>query len=157
MKRKLAIIRENESDPCPFGLKIPFACKNVGQCIQKRAPLSAAGKDADEEDLENIARANNRVMLMDSVGEQCSYAGTVFDDKKIRSVECNYGSNAPGITNTGLAASPFYSRVFDNVAYDGLYSFPQGWYSDQNISRNEYYSLYSLQGSEKENSEKIKK
>lgn len=149
---KLAIIRD-EDTPCPFGLKIPFACRNAGDTIRKMAPIAVLGGEATEKEKKQLAKANRMVMMMDSPGHRCPYAGKIFKDKK--AVECNFDSNAPGETPPNLLGSPFYSKVYDNIALDGLYSYPLGWYGDNNISRNLYYGAYSLQGSDK--SEKIEK
>jgi hypothetical protein len=144
--RVLAVIRDTDATPCPFGLKIPFACRNVGDSIYRMAPTDALGEDADDEEKSEIAKANNTLMMMEAVGERCSFAGKVFKDKK--AVECNFGSTAQGVNpDRGLTPSPFYSKVYDNIAYDGVYSYPLGWFGENNISRNTYYGIYSLQGS----------
>jgi hypothetical protein len=143
---KLAIIRNTEDAPCPFGLKIPFACSNVGETISRMAPTNALGDDADDEERAEIAKANSTLMMMDATGERCPFAGKLFKDKK--AVECNFGSTAEGMNpDKGLWPSPFYSKVYDNVAYDGVFSYPLGWFGENNISRNTYYGIYSLQGS----------
>jgi len=151
MIKKLAIIRDNEDTPCVFGLSIPFACKNAGSLVEKMAPISMAGEDADEEDIENLAKANNRILIMEANGSICVYNDKIFEDKL--KCECNFDSTAPGVKESPLAASPFYSRVYDNVALDGLYNLPMS--GDLNISRNLYYAVQSLQGENKE--DKIKK
>ena len=151
--KKLATIRDNESTKCPFSLPIPFACRNVGECINKMAPLSILGDEADEDELEHLAKTNNRVMIMDSQGDRCPYAGKIFKDE-IKKVECNYDSNAPGQSSTILNAAPFYSKVYDNIAYDGLFSYPQGYYADNNISRNTYFGIYSLSSNNDKNIKK---
>lgn len=147
---KLAVIRDNKDQKCPFGLSIPFACSSAGEAITKMAPLDVLGEDADESDKEKLAQANQKLLMMQGSGGRCAYAGKIF--KEHNSVECNFGSNAPGVhNNDGLMGSPFYSKVYDNIAYDGLYSYPLGWYGDSNISRNLYYGAYSIQGSAETN------
>lgn len=148
---KLAVIRDNDNEPCPFGLSIPGACKSVGKFIQNMAPLDAMGPDSTSEERKQIAKANQRlmrIMVMASSEEpqSCVYAGKLFP--KMDKVECNYGDTAPGIKERGtLIGSPFYSQHFSGVGLDGLNSAPMGFYGDSNISRNSYYGLYSLQGS----------
>lgn len=143
---KLAVIRTNEDEPCPFGLKIPYACKKAGEIVSKMAPIDILGDKVEKDEIKALVRANRKLMILEADGNRCPYADKVFSDKK--AVECNFDSNAPGISQVGLEPSKFYSKVYDNIAYDGLYSYPMGWYGDNNISRNLYYGAYSLQGSE---------
>ena len=141
---KLAVIRTHESEPCPFGLSVNFSCKNVGSIIKNMAPLEMLGDKAIEEEKQAIINANNRLMVWNLKEERCPYAGKIFKDKN--AVECNWGSNAPEQREVGLIGAPFYSKVYNNVAYDGIYSYPLGFYGDMNISRNTYYGIYSLLG-----------
>ena len=152
---KLAKIRSNDSEGCPFGLKIPMGCKSAGEIITKMAPLSMLGDEVDEESKGKLIKANKHLFVLYADGDRCAYAGKLFKEKE--AVECNWGTNAPGVSqDSALLGSPYYSKVYNNVAYDGLFSYPQGWYGDENISRNLYYGAYSLQGSDqKANLEKI--
>jgi hypothetical protein len=135
-------IKNNENDKCPYGLDIPFACKCAGDSVSRMAPLSIS-KD-DESD---IIKSNKRLLILQGTGERCKYANNIFDEKK--SVECGYDSDSPGVHPAKLEAAPFYSKVYNNIALDGLYSYPLGYYADYNISRNLYYGTYSIQSSEK--------
>jgi hypothetical protein len=82
-----------------------------------------------------------------AVPERCTYAAKVFPDKN--AVECNFEDTAPGVgEKTTLLAAPFYSQIFGGIGLNGLYTYPIGYYADYNITRNLYYGLYSLQGSE---------
>ena len=47
-----------------------------------------------------------------------------------------------------ILGAPFYSKVYNNIGLDGIYSYPLGYYADNNISRNLYYGMYSLMGSD---------
>ena len=145
-KVKLAMIRTNKDKPrCPFGLPIPYGCKNAGELIDKMFPVELA-KDLSDDEKADIIKANKRLLVWEEPCQRCRFAGKVMEDQK--AAECNWGSNAPGIMNEkGLLGSPFYSKVYNNVSYDGLYSYPMGYYGDGNISRNLYYGIYSLQGS----------
>jgi len=144
---KLAVLRDNSSDKCPFGIKIPHGCKNAGEVITKMAPLKMLGEKASKQEKHDIALANARLLIWENPEKRCAYAGKIFDDKNV--VECNWGGNAPGISqDSALIGSPSYSRMYGNTTMDGLYSYPLGWYGDENISRNLYYGVYSLQGSE---------
>lgn len=159
---KLAVIRDNEDTPCPFGLPIAQACSTIGEYIERMAPLSMASEEATPEDLEKVIEANLRVMrwaLMMSDGEPrpCKFAGKLFPDKQNK-VECNYDDTAPGVSEKGvLLGSPFYSQHFSGVGLDGLYSYPMGWLQDpaSGLARNTYYGLVSLQGSSKEDDDHL--
>jgi len=141
---RLAIIRTNTEDSCPFGLNVPYGCKNAGDLITKMAPLDSLGDETSKEEKETIAKANNRLFMWHNPGQHCSFAGKLFANKP--AVECNWHSNAPGITEKGIVGAPFYSKVYNNIGLDGIYSYPLGYYADNNISRNMYYGLYSLMG-----------
>lgn len=143
---KLAVIRDHEDNSCPFGLDIPFGCKSAGDTIDKMAPLSILGEEADDEEIKMISDANKKLLLLQGSGQRCLYAGKVFTEQK--SVECNFDSHAPGLDSNTFVPSSFYSRVYDNVAYDGLYSVPLGWFGESNTSRNLYYGAYSLTSSD---------
>lgn len=138
---KLAIIRKKDDEPCPFGLKIPYACKNAGTIMSKMAPVEVLGEEAAEDEIKAIVLANKELFLLEADGSRCPYAGKIFSEKD--AVECNFGSTAPGVGQQTVEPSKFYSNVYENISYDGLYSYPMGWYGDNNISRNLYYGIYS--------------
>jgi hypothetical protein len=148
-KFKLAILRDDDSGPkCPFGLPIPYGCKNAGKLVEKMPPISEVPKE-QVKDIENF---NKRLLAWEASEEQCRFAIEISKGK----TECCFGENdSDAVSTKGLNNSTFYSKVYNNVAYDGLYSYPMGNYGDENISRNLYYGLYSLQGSS--NQEKVEK
>ena len=143
---KLAVIRKDSSDPCPFGLKITNGCKNAGELISRMAPTDSLGEDTTSKEKKAIIKANRRLYMWKNKGERCVYAGKIM--KENGAVECNFRSNAPGISERGLLGAPFYSKVYNNVGLDGMYSYPLGYYADNNISRNLYYGIYSLLGND---------
>ena len=149
-KVKLAIIRRDDADVCPFGLSIPTACKIAGSVVDRMAPLDALGPNATDEEKEKVTEANKRllrwsVMQSEEPPTTCKYVSNLFPQKK--AVDCNWGDTAAGQTGKGaLLGSPFYSKVFNDYALTGAYSIPIGYYADNNISRNTYYGAYSLQG-----------
>jgi hypothetical protein len=145
---KLAIIRTNTEDSCPFGLNIPYGCRNAGDLIAKMAPVDSLGDESSKEEKGSIAKANNRLFMWHNPGQRCSFAGKLFTEKP--TVECNWHSNAEGISEKGILGAPFYSKVYNNIGLDGIYSYPLGYYADNNISRNIYYGLYSLMGGEQD-------
>jgi hypothetical protein len=155
MKRvKLAVIRDNEMTPCPFGLPVPFSCQYAGGVIDKLAPLKIM-EDATEEEQRRIADANVRMfawLLMKSTEEptRCPYAAKIFEEKGAS--ECNYEDTAPGQDQkAALLAAPFYSQIFSGIGLNGLFTYPIGYYADYNISRNLFYGIFSLTGSERRN------
>src|SRR5690606_27473128 len=111
---RLAIVRKEDADPCPFGLSILFGCKYAGDIIENLAPLSVVGEDGTDEDKDKIRKANKKLLtwrLMNSAEKpkQCKYASDIIKHKE--AVVCNYGDTAPGIGPTPFLGSPFYSRV----------------------------------------------
>lgn len=153
---KLAVIRTEKDMSCPFGLNIPNGCKNAGELVTQMAPINIL-VDSSEKEKAAIKKANRRLYMWHAPGDRCYYAGKIFKGKSEKgAVECNFGSNAPGISEKGLLGAPFYSKVYNNVGLDGLNSSPLGYFSDHNISRNIYYGIYSLMGSEELKEEIIK-
>ena len=147
---KLADIRKNDDVPCPFGLPIPFGCKYAGKNIQRMAPFDVMGKEASEDEKKAIGGANTKLLawgLLRSSEKpcQCPYAGHLMEERD--AVECNFDDSAPGQgPGQALMAAPFYSKIFSG-ALNGLYTYPAGFYSDYNVSRNLYFGTVSLQGS----------
>ena len=141
---KLAVIRSNESEGCPFGLDIPYACSSAGELISRMAPMDVLGEDSDEQEKVEIAVANNHLFLWKNPKQRCQYAGKIFAESDV--VECNYGSNAPAIREKGaLVGSPFFYRHFSGIGLDGLYSLPLGYYSENSINRGMYKGMYSIE------------
>jgi hypothetical protein len=135
--KKLAIIRNNAE--CPFGLPIPFGCKNIGEKIDYLRPTQLARTD---EELKEIIELNNQIMMTEVGSGTCPFAQHVLE----KSVECNFQSN--GIDPKGLVGSNFYTKLPQGPSFDGMFSFPQGPYGDEgNSGRNSYYSYFSSQGS----------
>ncbi len=148
-------IRKNNTDKCPFGLKIPFACENAGKIIKNMAPIEILGPKANIDEKKQLALTNARILVWQNTCERCFFAGKIFDDKS--AVECNFGTNTAGEgSEKALLGTPYYSRLYDNIAYDGLYSYPIGYDFDSNISQNSYYGVYSLCRDETEFEEVIK-
>ena len=154
---KLAVIRSNGEDACPFGLPIPFGCRQAGKLISRMAPLDILGEDAEEEEKAEIASANQRLlmwMLSEEAGGRCPFAGKLFKDKD--TVECNWDTNVSGPEGPALKGSPFYYRHFSGIGLDGLYSYPLGYYTDNSIDRGMYYGMYSIESPGSEEFDLIK-
>jgi len=146
--KKLAVIRsDGQQDACPFGLPIPFGCKRAGELITRMAPIDILGEDASEEEKEEIAHANRRLLMWLLSEEKCGvckYAGKLFKDKDV--VECNWDTDVSGDhEGPALLGSPFYYKHFSGLGLDGLYSYPLGFYTDNSIDRGMYYGMYSIE------------
>ena len=72
--RRLAMIRKNNEDGCPFGLSIPHACQTAGSLVDKMAPLDSLGDDISKEDEKAIKEANERVYMWGCPGTECKYS-----------------------------------------------------------------------------------
>lgn len=145
---KLASIRKNDADGCPFGLPIPFSCKHIGKNIDRMAPFEMFDKKTTQEERASIADANVRLfawLVMHGTQEtsKCPYANMIFEDHD--AVECNYNDTAPGVSSAPLTGAPFYNQVFNGTGFNGLYAYPIGYYADYNLSRNLFYGIFSLQ------------
>lgn len=146
-KIKLAVIRDNESTPCPYGLPITEGCQAAGETIDNMMPLNKLGEKASDEEKAEVIKANQYLLNWRGTGEPCKYAAKLFPSKQNK-VDCSYGDTAAGIRESGaLLGSPFYSQHFSGISLDGLYSFPLGFFSDYNLGRSTFYGIYSLQGS----------
>ena len=149
--RKLAIIRKDSEEGCPFGLSIPMGCQIAGEHIDKLAPLNILGPEASPEDKQKIIAANTRALtwlLMQDGSEpaKCKYVSMLFPQKD--GVDCSWGDTAAGLgKGPDLQGQPAYSQMYSGIGMQGINSFPLGFLSDMNISRNLYMGLYSLQGS----------
>ena len=146
---KLAVIRSDGEEGCPFGLPIPYGCKRAGKIIARMAPLDALGEDSSDEERAAIAKANRHLLMWDKSedGGRCAFAGKIFKDKN--AVECGWDAHGiPG--GSGLRGSPFYYRHFSGTGLDGLYVYPLGYYTDNSIDRGMYYGMYSLESSGEE-------
>lgn len=151
MKRhlKLAEIRKNNDTSCPLGLPIPFGCQCAGKNVERMAPLDIMGEDSSDDEKKMIGGANTKLLAWNLLRSsekptQCPYAGHILEDNN--AVECNYNDSAPGEgSSQALQAAPFYSKIF-NGSINGLFTYPVGYYTDYNMSRNLYFGTYSLIG-----------
>lgn len=146
---RLAMIRSNESSPCPFGLPIASACGSVGQLILRMAPLESGDK-------KQLSMNNNRVLVWGLMqGEEptrCAYANKVFEQKN--AVECSFGDNVgPNETVQTLNQSSGYTKMFN----EGLSGYPLSQYPDYNISKNSYYGITSLAAGNQLSMDELKK
>ena len=70
-------------------------------------------------------------------GFKCPYAKTILEKKDgTGKVECNYGDTAQGVGNVAFDSSPLYVSNFSGHGMDGIYSYPLGFYADNNESKS---------------------
>lgn len=141
---KLAMIRKDNEDACPFGLSIPFGCKSAGELVDKMAPITVMGEDSTEEEKQSIIAANNHLLKWKSPGTPCKYADKIIGSKD--AVECDWGTNTAGEAGgAALEGSPWYYKHFSGIGLDGLYSYPLGYFSDDSIDRGMYTGMFSIE------------
>jgi len=133
-----AVIRGNDVRMCPFGLPIPEACKNAGGCVDRMAPIE------DQEELDDITKANKIVYVYSKEHRKCKYADKILEEHA--KVDCDFGDTAAGKRSPALKGSPLYPSTFHGIGLDGLYGYPLGFYADNNESRNLFFGLFSLLG-----------
>lgn len=138
---KKAKIRSNQGAKCPFGLPIPIACENAGNCIKRMAPVeSVKGEERD-----NIGRSNKLVYIYHKEGKRCPYADKIMLEHS--KVDCDFMDTGEGLTDPTLRGSPIYPKLFTGQGYDGIYTTPFGYYGDDNNrARNLFFGIYSLLG-----------
>ena len=142
---RLAIIRENEESPCPFGLNIPDGCLKAGKMIEKMVAI--ADQDLSEEDKNSIIQANMRVLMLSEEPKcKCKYANFVFKKEESGEegkVECDYGD-----AGAGLGAVPYgtteplhqYLGVSFNTIPISYYNQDLTYSDSYNAVINRYYA-----------------
>ena len=133
MKDKLAIIRSDTNNSCPFGLPIINACSNVGKAIFKM-------KAIDDKDDNKTLNHNNLVYFYDKTGAPCPFAENILINNN--KVNCDFNDTGAGIKMPTIDGSPLYPKIFT----DELYNNQQGYYGDNDTARNLFLGLYSLLG-----------
>ena len=132
--RKLAVLRDNESKPCPFGLGIPYGCQKVGQSITNMIPLSMS------EDKENeIRQTNTSVFLWQATGERCIYADKIVG----KEVNCTFTEKQEN--RDDIIGSPLYTKMFTGTAANGIYTSPSAYYNESPMNRGPFYGMYGIE------------
>jgi len=137
---------------CPFGLKVPFGCKNAGGCPEdsnsKAADLMIPLHDLEGDELERAAQYNLDLLFLVDEPKKCPYADKIMDDRK--SVDCKYDKEgketAVGID--GINSGKDYPHIMVGQSAKTQYGQPKeynDYYSDDN-NTNIYYGIYSLIG-----------
>lgn len=126
--KKLAVLRDNENNKCPFGLPIPLGCKNIGNNI-----LDLSFEDAVE---------NNNV-LNDKINSQ-DVSPCFFNNKVLKEhVICDLDENELEHNHMPVG-SPLYFKPLSGSSFFGTYMNPAGYYNDNSIDRS-YQTLYSIE------------
>jgi hypothetical protein len=129
--RKLAILRSNKSNSCPFGLNIPSDCCKVGNSI-----------DSLDKDPDNF---NDNISFVNSIidNKPCKYYNGKLNDY----VNCNYED----LNSKMPHSSPLFDRPFAGIQMEGVNTFPHGYYNDNSIDRSYQYGMYSIESLSFEN------
>ena len=121
MNKKLAVLRENKDNGCPFNLPIPLACKKVGKAI-----------------LEMRQGENNEdFFIWKSDGNHCLFAKKIINDY----VDCAYDTDKNSIN-----PSPLYQKPFSGSIPNGIYTFPHSHYGNETpMNSGPYYGMYGIE------------
>lgn len=134
MKVKLAVIRDNEVNKCPFGLHIPDACLSAGTTVERMTVIKAADPDVGltESEANVIMEANRRVFAY-SVDKpsKCVFANFIFN--KEGKTECNHSASgwSIGTANLNNEVTPYQQWGMS------FYSIPAGdfgGYRNENLA-----------------------
>lgn len=141
---KDAIIRGDNTRPCPFNLPIPSACKSVGKAIYRMEPVEG------KKDTKRFEKANKLIYFYYKDGSKCPFADSILEGK-FEKVDCDYGDNGAGRKDPPITGSPLYPSTFHSLTLNGIYGKPLGWYSDNDSARNMFFGLFSYLGKLKHN------
>lgn len=133
-KIKLAVLRQPEINPCPFGLPIPFGCLKAGESVRQMIPMALSQQPSIE------VSQNLQILNWESDGNHCLYAKDIIEQKQ--TVNCTM--EIPESTDA-IIGSPFYYKPFAGMGFDGHTSVPLGYYTDTSIDRGMYYGMYSME------------
>lgn len=135
--KKLALIRNDQETPCPFGLRISSDCKTAGHSVEQMEPL------ADGNQL--ILSQNLLLLQQNPEKKQCHYAKHLFPGRP-KEVDCDYGDTAAGLPTPSLqgdsaeqdykqmGSGPLVERDIDGTEFHNLYYGIQG-YASRSIRR----------------------
>lgn len=130
--RKLAILRSDQNNSCPFGLSIPFGCKNAGKTVDQMIVSN------DPEIIEN----NINLLESNNNPSPCKYTGLIIEDTEF--VDCLLEDNPE---YQPIVGSPLYYKWNQGVSLVGGGEgggFPLGYYNDNSIDRSQH-TLYNLE------------
>lgn len=137
---KLAIVRENSTNKCPFGLDITDSCKCVGKLVNNMTSIIPQDNEQQKlttSEIETLKDSNNRILMFaEEKAEQCKYANFIFEDRNM--VECSFGDNGSGVGTINNLNSPGTLHQYLGV---GFYSVPIGFYN-QDLSYSDGFQNY---------------
>lgn len=140
------MLRQDDENPCPFGLPISQGCRCAGNLVERMGSIESPMPNVplDKDKVRNLVEVNNMMLRWYTDCSVCKYAGMLFDENDAI-VECNADSTAAGIhEGPVLAGSPMFYKMYAGVGIDGLYSYPLGYYRDGAIDRGMYYGRYNF-------------
>ncbi|MFZ4795897.1 MAG: hypothetical protein ACOYMA_00290 [Bacteroidia bacterium] len=158
---KLAMIRENDESPCPYGLTIPDACISAGRLVNNMTSLESDDpKKIEKEDVDKIKQSNNRVlMLSKDKPARCRYLNSMFDKNEFEEdteakVECSFGDTAAaGVGNANLSATTPLAQYLGV----GYFSSPLGFYNQDLTYSNGFQAYVNRYFASLKDDDKIKK
>ncbi len=127
--KKLAILRSNYNKPCPLGLPIREACKNVGKSVELMTLVQTP------EDV----KKNLEIWKNNPQDEKCPYLAAPVNETW---VDCSLDPDQPA---DPIVGSPLYYKWNTGVSLNGGDGgFPLGYYNDNSIDRSQS-TMYNLE------------
>ncbi len=136
---KLAVIRDNDNTPCPFGLSVILGCRTAGDAIDEMQLI-----DQDADDNQSVIRHNISLLETNPEPKKCKFAAHLFKNKPYV-VDCNFGEADAGISpEVSFNGSPYFSGIGEGIGMGGLYNgLTDPYYQGGATYRNMYYGVGS--------------
>jgi hypothetical protein len=135
--RKLAVIRDDEESPCPFGLSIVADCASAGDSVDEMEIIT------DPEEQESAISRNRKLFERNVEPKKCKYAAHLFKNKK-HVVDCDFGDTAAGLSQeVSFVGSPYYSQPDGGSGMGRYINPPLMSLPDGMEGGNQYYGNYS--------------
>ena len=127
---------------CPFGLDIPYGCKNIGSYIDFM-PLESEGEPSMERNFAEMVMSSD-----EHEGERCRHADVIMDkdsDEGAALVDCKYSADSDLMPagSAGIAASPLHPHWYVGDMPQPLKGLPLTHVSDDNNSHEYFGSIYT--------------
>ena len=132
------MIRGNKKG-CPFGLPIPYGCKNAGLCTKS---MSADIKD------DGVVENNFYILLLceEEISGECLFADSIIElEDSPAMVDCKFSKDLKNVPagNVGLNGSALYPNFFVGDMFQPLKGMPLDYIMDDNESKNYFGSIYT--------------
>jgi len=117
---RVAKMRDNNDDRCPFRLSIPKDCGRIGERIVDMYPDEQV---EDKEELVELIRINQKIkkrFYRKKKFARCEFAESVMDDSTI----CNYGEINAGVKSVEFG--PNTSGAYP-MMWSGMFTLPLSW------------------------------